>query len=662
MKGWGWLALLLGALLGTAWARRSQDLHCGACRALVDELEWEIAQVDPKKTIQMGSFRINPDGSQSVVEVPYARSEAHLTELLEEICDRMKEYGEQIDPSTHRKNYVRVVGRNGESNELDLQGIRIDSDISGTLKFACESIVEEYEDELIEFFSREADNVKDKLCSKRTDGGTSKNRDRKGKMDVTNSAEKSRRSPAMALLTAAARLLGTKNASCLVLAARHASASSTNLKDILADLIPKEQARIKTFRQQHGKTVVGQITVDMMYGGMRGMKGLVYETSVLDPDEGIRFRGFSIPECQKLLPKAKGGEEPLPEGLFWLLVTGQIPTEEQVSWLSKEWAKRAALPSHVVTMLDNFPTNLHPMSQLSAAVTALNSESNFARAYAEGISRTKYWELIYEDSMDLIAKLPCIAAKIYRNLYREGSGIGAIDSNLDWSHNFTNMLGYTESQFTELMRLYLTIHSDHEGGNVSAHTSHLVGSALSDPYLSFAAAMNGLAGPLHGLANQEVLVWLTQLQKEVGKDVSDEKLRDYIWNTLNSGRVVPGYGHAVLRKTDPRYTCQREFALKHLPNDPMFKLVAQLYKIVPNVLLEQGKAKNPWPNVDAHSGVLLQYYGMTEMNYYTVLFGVSRALGVLAQLIWSRALGFPLERPKSMSTEGLMKFVDSKSG
>ncbi|NWH67713.1 CISY protein, partial [Geococcyx californianus] len=241
-------------------------------------------------------------------------------------------------------------------------------------------------------------------------------------------------------------------------------------------------------------------------------------------------------------------------------------------------------------------------------------------------------QFVYEDAMDLIAKLPCVAAKIYRNLYREGSSIGAIDPNLDWSHNFTNMLGYTDPQFIELMRLYLTIHSDHEGGNVSAHTSHLVGSALSDPYLAFAAAMNGLAGPLHGLANQEVLLWLTDLQKELGQDVSDEKLRDFIWNTLNSGRVsvalprgvrgcplptpraltsppsqvVPGYGHAVLRKTDPRYTCQREFALKHLPKDPLFKLVAQLYKIVPNVLLEQGKAKNPWPNVDAHSGVLLQ--------------------------------------------------------
>ncbi|XP_036311239.1 protein canopy homolog 2 [Pipistrellus kuhlii] len=169
MRGWGRLALLLGALLGAAWARTAQDLHCGACRALVDELEWEIAQVDPKKTIQMGSFRINPDGSQSVVEVPYARSEAHLTELLEEVCDRMKEYGEQIDPDTHRNIYIRVVNRNGEPNGVNLEGIRIDSDIRGTLKFACETIVEEYEDELIEFFSREADNIKDKLCSKRTD-------------------------------------------------------------------------------------------------------------------------------------------------------------------------------------------------------------------------------------------------------------------------------------------------------------------------------------------------------------------------------------------------------------------------------------------------------------------------------------------------------------
>jgi len=395
----------------------------------------------------------------------------------------------------------------------------------------------------------------------------------------------------------------------------------------------------------------------MMYGGMRGIKGLVCETSVLDPDEGIRFRGYSIPECQKLLPKAKGGSEPLPEGLFWLLITGEVPNEAQVQAVSKEWAKRAALPSHVVTLLNNFPTTLHPMSQFSSAITALNSESKFAQAYSSGVHKSKYWEHVFEDSMDLIAKLPVVAATIYRNTYRDGKGVGAIDSSKDWSQNFCDMLGYDNAEFTELMRLYLTIHSDHEGGNVSAHTVHLVGSALSDPYLSFAAGMNGLAGPLHGLANQEVLIFLKKIQQELGGNITDDALKDFIWKTLKSGQVVPGYGHAVLRKTDPRYTCQREFAQKHLPNDPLFKLVSQVYKVVPPVLMETGKVKNPWPNVDAHSGVLLQYYGMKEMNYYTVLFGVSRALGVLASLVWDRALGLPIERPKSLSTDGLIKQV-----
>lgn len=435
------------------------------------------------------------------------------------------------------------------------------------------------------------------------------------------------------------------------------SAPSTNLKEVLAAIIPEKQQEVAEFRKKHGKTKVGEVTVDMMYGGMRGIKGLVTETSVLDPDEGIRFRGYSIPECQKLLPKAPGGEEPLPEGLFWLLLTGKIPTQQQAAAVTKEWNQRASLPNHVITMLHNFPSNLHPMSQFSAAITALNSESKFAKAYSEGVNKKLYWEYTYEDSMDLIAKLPTVAAIIYRNLYRDGTSVCPIDTNKDWSANFAAMLGYDNPEFTELLRLYLTIHSDHEGGNVSAHTCHLVGSALSDPYLAFAAGMNGLAGPLHGLANQEVLVWVTKLRETLGGDVTDEQLRNFIWNTLKSGQVVPGYGHAVLRKTDPRYICQQEFAKKHLPNDPLFKLVAQLYKVVPDILIEQGKAKNPWPNVDAHSGVLLQYYGMKEMNYYTVLFGVSRALGVLSSLIWDRALGLPIERPKSFDTINLRKAV-----
>lgn len=432
---------------------------------------------------------------------------------------------------------------------------------------------------------------------------------------------------------------------------------ASDLKTVLAQKIVEHQKAVKEFRTNHGSKVIGDITIDQVYGGMRGLKTLVTETSYLDPEEGIAFRGYSIPQIRKHLPAADGGEEPLPEGLLWLLLTGEIPTKEQVQALSRELAQHADLSSHVVSMLNNLPSNTHPMSQFSAAITVANTESLFAKAYAKGVPKATYWEYVYEDSIRMIAKLPTIAATIYRNLYRDGSSIGAVNLERDWSANFTSMLGYDKKEFTELMRLYLTIHSDHEGGNVSAHATHLVGSALSDPYLSFAAGMNGLAGPLHGLANQEVLVFLKKLQQELGNSYTKDSLKDFVWKQLKSGQVVPGYGHAVLRKTDPRYTAQREFALKHFPDDELFKLVSALYEVVPPILLETGKVKNPWPNVDAHSGVLLTYYGMTEMNFYTVLFGVSRALGVCSSLVWDRALGLPIERPKSMTTEGLMKLV-----
>lgn len=429
----------------------------------------------------------------------------------------------------------------------------------------------------------------------------------------------------------------------------------SELRERLEEIVPLKRAEVAEFRKEHGNSKIGEVTVNMAYGGMRGIKGLVTETSVLDSEEGIRFRGYTIPECQELLPHAEGGAEPLPEGLFWLLCTGEIPTKEQVDGLSREWAARAELPQHVVMMLKNFPKDVHPMTQFASAIAALNKDSKFAQAYQDAVPKSDYWVHTFEDSMDLIAKLPVVAAVIYRNMYRDGK-IPAINPDKDMGANLSEMLGYEDPQFVELMRLYLTIHSDHEGGNVSAHTTHLVGSALSDPYLSFSAGMCGLAGPLHGLANQEVLIWLQKVVESVGLGATKEQMQEFIRETLKTS-VVPGYGHAVLRKTDPRYTCQREFALKHLPDDPLFGIVSKLYEVVPDELFALGKVANPWPNVDAHSGVLLQYYGMTEMNYYTVLFGVSRALGCLSSLTWDRAFGLPLERPKSMSTEGLKKLV-----
>ncbi|XWS35470.1 hypothetical protein CRYUN_Cryun20dG0000200 [Craigia yunnanensis] len=433
------------------------------------------------------------------------------------------------------------------------------------------------------------------------------------------------------------------------------SSSDLDLHSQLKELIPEQQERLKKLKAENGKVLLGNITVDMVLGGMRGMTGLLWETSLLDPDEGIRFRGLSIPECQKVLPAAKPDGEPLPEGLLWLLLTGKVPSKAQVNALSRELHGRAVVPDYVFKAIDALPVSAHPMTQFATGVMALQVQSEFQKAYDKGIPKSKYWEPTYEDALSLIARVPLVASYVYRRIYKDGKII-AMDDSLDYGGNFSHMLGFNSPQMQELMRLYVTIHSDHEGGNVSAHTGHLVGSALSDPYLSFAAALNGLAGPLHGLANQEVLLWIKSVVDECGENISKEQLKDYVWKTLNSGKVVPGFGHGVLRKTDPRYTCQREFALKHLPDDPLFQLVSNLYEVVPPILTELGKVKNPWPNVDAHSGVLLNHFGLTEARYYTVLFGVSRSIGICSQLIWDRALGLPLERPKSVTMEWLENY------
>merc|ERR1740116_447604 len=251
--------------------------------------------------------------------------------------------------------------------------------------------------------------------------------------------------------------------------------------------------------------------------------------------------------------------------MLWLLLTGEIPTAAEVQQLTTELHSRAKIPDHVYTIIDNFPKTMHPMSQFSSAVLALQTESKFAKAYADGVHKSTYWEHYLEDALDLIARIPPICARIFNNTFQDGVQGAEYNSNLDWSENFCKMIGFNDQGFAELMRMYFTIHTDHEGGNVSAHTTHLVGSALSDPYLSYTAGMCGLAGPLHGLANQESLRFIERIQRKLGdREVTREFIHKFVIDLLESGQVVPGFGHAVLRVTDPRYMIQREFALKHL--------------------------------------------------------------------------------------------------
>jgi citrate synthase len=415
---------------------------------------------------------------------------------------------------------------------------------------------------------------------------------------------------------------------------------------------------IKGIMAAHSAMPLDTVDIGQAFGGMRDITSMIWETSLLDANEGIRFRGYSIPQLQELLPKAPDCNEPLPEALFHLMLIGEIPTQDETNWLTAEWRRRSHLAPHVLPIIDALPLDMHPMAQFVTAVSAMQSSSTFAARYAQGMSKADYWDACYEDTMNVIARLPRIAAYIFRRTYHKGVHI-APDNSLDWAGNFAHMLGVSDrADFKSLMRLYMTIHADHEGGNASAHTSHLVGSTLADPYLSLTGALTALAGPLHGLANQEVIRWIFKMCDSLGsKKPTNAQIEQYVQDTLNAKRVVPGYGHAVLRVPDPRFMAQKEFAEKHCADDDTVQTVWNVFESVPPILKTIGKIKNPWPNVDAHSGALLVHYGMTEYNFYTVMFGVSRALGVLAALCWSRALGFPLERPKSVTTEWIKEFI-----
>jgi citrate synthase len=423
----------------------------------------------------------------------------------------------------------------------------------------------------------------------------------------------------------------------------------SSLKETLRQKIEEHRPRTARLLKEASDVKLGEVTIGQAIGGARGVRCLVTDTSYLDPMEGIRFRGKTIPETFEALPKVPGSEYPYVEGFWYFILTGEVPTLAQAQEVAEDFKKRSQVPKYVWDVLRALPADSHPMAMFSSAIVAMQRESVFAKAYNEGLSKMDYWDPTYEDASNLLAKLPTIGAYIYRLKFKNGDII-APDPKLDFGGNFAHMMGI-KPPYDNVSRMYFILHSDHESGNVSAHTVHLVASALSDAYYALSAGINGLAGPLHGLANEQVLRWTQDfIEKLGGKEPTEDVIREALWDTLNSGQVVPGYGHAVLRKTDPRYMSQREFCLKNLPDYPLFKVISMIFKVAPDVLREHGKAKNPWPNVDAQSGVIQWYYGVTEYSFYTVLFGIGRAIGTLANITWDRALGYPIERPKSLTT------------
>ncbi|HNQ21472.1 MAG TPA: citrate (Si)-synthase [Phycisphaerae bacterium] len=429
------------------------------------------------------------------------------------------------------------------------------------------------------------------------------------------------------------------------------------LQEVLHAKIPAYREEVQRLSTKYGDKVISEVTVAQAYGGMRGVKAMVCDTSVVDADKGLYVRGRPLQEIKHLWP----------EEVFYLLLTGELPDAQGKQALQRELDRRSQVPDYVWNLLRAMADDTHPMCMLATGVLVMARESIFRKWYDKGMKREDYWLAMMEDALNILAKLPVIAAGIYRIRYRHG-GVMQWTPGLDYAANYANMLGIADpaEAFAKMMRLFMNFHADHESGNVSANTCHTVGSALSDAYYAVSAGLNGLAGPLHGLAAQESVAWILHVIDEFGGVPTEAQLREHAFETLRSGRVIPGYGHAVLRVVDQRYVGLHEFGKQHLPEDPLLQTVDRLYKVVPEVLREYSEERvkagkhpiaNCWPNVDAISGTLLYHFGLTEFPYYTVLFSVSRTMGMLAQLILNRALNTPIVRPKSVTTEWIRQQV-----
>jgi citrate synthase len=422
----------------------------------------------------------------------------------------------------------------------------------------------------------------------------------------------------------------------------------SKLQEKLAQQVPGLRETVKKLTKDTGSVKISDVTVEQAYGGMRGVKSLVCDTSEVPPDKGLIIRGIPVAQLT----------EQLPEETFWLLLTGEKPGADELADLKADLRARAKVPEYVWAVLKAMPADSHPMVMLNTAILVMEKESVFRKRYDAGMKKDEYWIATLEDALNIVAVLPEVAAGVYRMRFGKGPRI-APDAKLDWAGDYAAMLGIPDptGNFDKLMRLYMVLHSDHESGNVSAMTTATVNSALSDLYYSLSAGLNGLAGPLHGLANQECLAWVLDTNKKFGGNPTKEQIKAYAEETLSAGRVIPGYGHAVLRITDPRFDAFLAFGKKYMADDPVFSTVANVFDTVPDILKTIQKIKDPWPNVDAGSGALLYHYGMTEFAYYTVLFSVSRALGVCAQAVVARAMGLPITRPKSVTTKWLQAEV-----
>lgn len=374
--------------------------------------------------------------------------------------------------------------------------------------------------------------------------------------------------------------------------------------------------------------VIFEITEDLLESGMRGFPVGYCTSSDVDPIKGLSYSGIPIAELA----------EKEPVEVIYLLYYGKKGTAEEIAKFNKELEKRAKCRPEVIAAIQKLPREGHPMKLFCASLLILGM--------LEGTGDYR------EDCLNLIAKIPEVSAAVI-NTHAGWGNSKPSKPELGYIENFTQMLNVPGANFAglnEAFKLFNVLHYDHGGGNLSTFVGKAVASSLEDMYGSITAAMCALAGPRHGRANQDCLEFIQKVLAEVGENATAAEVEALIRKKLANNELVFGFGHAVLRVEDARATVLYKVAQKKFPNHPLVKITKLLRSEGPKVLAENPKISDPYPNVDSISGTLLSAAGFEYPQYFTILFGMARSVGIAMQIVYERCearggKGLPIVRP-----------------
>jgi citrate (Si)-synthase len=418
---------------------------------------------------------------------------------------------------------------------------------------------------------------------------------------------------------------------------------------ILAQAQPRmarNRQRYQQILKEYGSCPIttGPLTVEHLLRGNRGVPAALTDTSFVHPGQGLHFLGTT--PCQDMVTMAT-----LPEQVFWYMLLETLPSAQDVHDFQEDLRSRAMVPDYAWAVLEALPPAMHPMSQLQVLTDALEGEARFRGRYQAGMPRQEHWQWMLEDGLDLLARVPQVAAAIYRRCFLKAPRL-APNLELDWAAQFVQMLGIDDPDglLTAYMRQYVIMHADHEAANASANTAAIINSTLATMASTLVGAFAALSGPLHGTANQDALGFLEGALAHFGRLPTLEEAEAYLYDFVAAGGIVPGFGHPQLRDLDARFVVLTEF-LDRLPamarQHEAIVCMRLFAEIGPGVLKKFPKIANPHPNIDFGSGAVLYGLGMTQRNFFTVLFCLSRMWGVIAQAVRARAELRPIIRPLS---------------